>query len=108
MGLVNRVVEPEELMDATYDYARTLATEVSPASLAATKLQMYLDLHRDAATPVRDAADRLDGDDEGGRLRRGGGGPGRAAAAPLRRPAPGGRVAGAPRRRGPKARWALG
>ncbi|HXQ44673.1 MAG TPA: enoyl-CoA hydratase-related protein [Acidimicrobiales bacterium] len=60
MGLVNRVVEPEGLMDATYAYARTLATEVSPASLAATKLQMYLDLHRDAATSVRDAADRLE------------------------------------------------
>ena len=29
---------------------RMLATEVSPASLAATKLQLYTDLHRDAAT----------------------------------------------------------
>jgi enoyl-CoA hydratase/carnithine racemase len=60
LGLVNRVEEPDELMEATYAYARTLATEVSPASLAATKLQMYLDLHRDAATAVRDSADRLD------------------------------------------------
>ncbi len=60
MGLVNRVVPSQDLLDATYDYARTLATEVSPASLAATKMQMYLDLHRDAATSVRDAADRLD------------------------------------------------
>jgi enoyl-CoA hydratase/carnithine racemase len=60
LGLVNRVVAPESLMEATYDYAHTLATEISPASLAATKLQMYLDLHRDAATSVRDAAVRLD------------------------------------------------
>ncbi|HXQ60034.1 MAG TPA: enoyl-CoA hydratase-related protein [Acidimicrobiales bacterium] len=61
MGLLNRVLEPEALLDATYDYARILATEVSPASLAASKLQMYLDLHRDAATSVEDAHDRLDG-----------------------------------------------
>jgi enoyl-CoA hydratase/carnithine racemase len=59
LGLVNRVEEPEDLLAATYDYARRLATEVSPASLAATKLQIYLDLHRDAATSVGDAADRL-------------------------------------------------
>jgi enoyl-CoA hydratase/carnithine racemase len=60
LGLVNRVVEPGELLDATYAYARILATEVSPASLAATKLQMYLDLHRDAADAVADAGDRLE------------------------------------------------
>ncbi len=60
MGLVNRVEEPDDLMEATYAYARHLATEVSPASLAATKIQMYLDLHRDAAASVRDAAARLD------------------------------------------------
>jgi len=59
LGLVNRVEKPGELMDATYAYARNLATEVSPASLAATKMQMYLDLHRDVASSVRDAADRL-------------------------------------------------
>ena len=59
MGLVNRVLAPGELMGAVTDYARTLATEVSPASLAATKLQMYTDLHRDAATAVEDADARL-------------------------------------------------
>jgi enoyl-CoA hydratase/carnithine racemase len=60
MGLVNRVVAPEELMAVTYDYARGLATGVSPASLAASKAQMYLDLHRDAASSVKDAAERLE------------------------------------------------
>jgi enoyl-CoA hydratase/carnithine racemase len=60
LGLVNRVEEPGDLLEATYDYARHLATGVSPASLAATKLQIYLDLHRDAATSVEDAADRLE------------------------------------------------
>jgi enoyl-CoA hydratase/carnithine racemase len=47
-------------MDATYAYARMLATEVSPVSLAATKHQMYSDLHRDVATAVGDSADRLE------------------------------------------------
>jgi enoyl-CoA hydratase/carnithine racemase len=60
MGLVNAVEEPGDLMEVTYAYAGRLATEVSPASLAATKLQMYLDLHRDAASSVHDSADRLD------------------------------------------------
>ena len=32
MGLVNRVLPPESLMEHTYSYARALATEVSPAS----------------------------------------------------------------------------
>src|SRR5579863_5649682 len=59
MGLVNRVLPPDGLMDAVADYARSLATEVSPASLAATKLQLYTDLHRDAATAVEDAEARL-------------------------------------------------
>jgi enoyl-CoA hydratase/carnithine racemase len=60
MGLVNRTEEPDDLMAATYGYARLLATEVSPASLAASKLQMYLDLHRDAASAVRDSGERLE------------------------------------------------
>jgi enoyl-CoA hydratase/carnithine racemase len=60
MGLVNRVVAPDELMAVTYGYARELAGGVSPASLAASKAQMYLDLHRDAASSVHDAAVRLE------------------------------------------------
>lgn len=59
IGLVNAVEEPGDLLAATYAYARTLATGISPASMAATKVQMYLDLHRDAATAVEDAAERL-------------------------------------------------
>jgi enoyl-CoA hydratase/carnithine racemase len=59
IGLVNRVVAPEALMEETYDYARLLATEVAPSSLAATKLQLYSDFHRDVATSVHDASDRL-------------------------------------------------
>ncbi|MGA2521566.1 MAG: enoyl-CoA hydratase-related protein [Acidimicrobiales bacterium] len=59
IGLVNRVVAPDALMDAVYDYARTLATEVSPASLSATKHQLYADLHRDVATATHDAEQRM-------------------------------------------------
>jgi enoyl-CoA hydratase/carnithine racemase len=58
-GLINRVLPPAELMVATYDYARMLATEVAPSSLAATKLQLYADLHGDVATSVRDAGQRM-------------------------------------------------
>jgi len=59
IGLVNKVTPPGELMAAVQQYAAMLATEVSPASLAATKLQMYTDLHRDVATSVHDAELRL-------------------------------------------------
>jgi enoyl-CoA hydratase/carnithine racemase len=59
IGLVNKVTPAEELLATVYEYARVLAEEVSPASLAATKLQLYTDLHRDAATAARDADERL-------------------------------------------------
>jgi len=59
LGLVNRVVEPADLMTATYEYARQLATEIAPSSLAATKLQMYQDLNGDVASSVHDAASRM-------------------------------------------------
>jgi enoyl-CoA hydratase/carnithine racemase len=36
-----------------------LATEIAPSSLAATKLQLYADLHRDVASSVEDANARL-------------------------------------------------
>jgi enoyl-CoA hydratase/carnithine racemase len=60
MGLVNRVVPGDELDDAVSDYARRLCDEVSPASLAATKRQLYTDLHTDVASAVRDANARLE------------------------------------------------
>ena len=59
IGLVNKVTPAEELSTTVQEYARTLADGVSPASLAATKLQLYTDLHRDAATSARDADARL-------------------------------------------------
>jgi enoyl-CoA hydratase/carnithine racemase len=60
MGLVNRVVSGSELMETTYQYASGLATEIAPSSLAATKLQLYRDLHRDVAASVNDASTRLE------------------------------------------------
>ena len=59
LGLVNQVTAPEDLLPTTYAYARLLATEVAPSSLASTKLQLYRDLHGDVGTSVRDAGDRL-------------------------------------------------
>ena len=59
IGLVNAVTAPEDLMRSVRAYARTLATEISPASLAATKDQLYADLHRDAAAAARHAEERL-------------------------------------------------
>jgi enoyl-CoA hydratase/carnithine racemase len=58
LGLVNRVVAPEALMDATLEYARDLAVNCSPASMAAMKRQVYGDLERGLAESVADA-DRL-------------------------------------------------
>lgn len=55
MGLVNAVLEPDDLLPHTYAYATMLATQVSPASMAATKRQIYTDLHRDAASAVHES-----------------------------------------------------
>lgn len=59
MGLLNGVFEPAELLPRTYEYARMLAERVSPASLRATKQQVYFDLHRDVGEAVRDSEARL-------------------------------------------------
>jgi enoyl-CoA hydratase/carnithine racemase len=59
LGLVNRVLAAEELLPFTVAYARRLATEIAPSSLAVTKLQLYRDLHGDVASSVRDASARM-------------------------------------------------
>jgi enoyl-CoA hydratase/carnithine racemase len=58
LGLVNRVVAPERLLAEVTEYAKALATQVAPSSLAATKRQLYLDLHRGVVESI-DEADRL-------------------------------------------------
>ena len=59
MGLVNQVLAPGELIAHTEAYAGALAREIAPSSLAATKMQLYGDLHLDAASSVRDAEMRM-------------------------------------------------
>jgi len=59
MGLVNGVVAPDDLLDHTYRYARSMATTVSRHSLAATKRQVYLDLHRGLGQSIDESAARL-------------------------------------------------
>lgn len=58
MGLVNQVLPAEALLPAVYDYARVLAHQVSPASIVATKRQLYADLHGDVGTAV-EVSERL-------------------------------------------------
>jgi enoyl-CoA hydratase/carnithine racemase len=60
IGLVNRVLPADELLDHTYTYARMLATEVSPASLRETKRQIYGELHDDVGTAVERSEALLD------------------------------------------------
>jgi enoyl-CoA hydratase/carnithine racemase len=58
MGLVARVVARDELDAAVAEYAGELATRVAPSSLAATKRQLYVDLHQGAAASIAES-DRL-------------------------------------------------
>jgi enoyl-CoA hydratase/carnithine racemase len=58
LGLVNRVLAPAELLEATLDYARDLVVNCSPASMAAMKGQVYADLQRPLPQAL-EHADRL-------------------------------------------------
>ena len=60
LGLLNALVEPEELLPHTYAYAKQLIDTVSPSSLRETKRQIYTDLHRDVRASVEAAAVLLD------------------------------------------------
>ncbi|HEV3045906.1 MAG TPA: enoyl-CoA hydratase [Solirubrobacteraceae bacterium] len=51
LGLVNRVASPEALLEETLAYARDMAVNCSPASMATMKSQVYADLAR----PLPDA-----------------------------------------------------
>ncbi|HVS28149.1 MAG TPA: enoyl-CoA hydratase [Solirubrobacteraceae bacterium] len=46
LGLVNRVVADDRVLDEARAYARELATQSSPASMAAIKRQIYADVDR--------------------------------------------------------------
>jgi enoyl-CoA hydratase/carnithine racemase len=47
LGLVSRVVEPEDLLAAAQDYARDIARHCSPRAVAVMRHQVYGDLDRD-------------------------------------------------------------
>jgi enoyl-CoA hydratase/carnithine racemase len=49
LGLVNRVLAPDRLLETALDYAGDLAANCSPASMAAIKGQVYGDLERGLA-----------------------------------------------------------
>ena len=70
LGLVNRVIAPEKLLEETLDYARELASKCSPASMATMKRQVYADLDR-ALPDALAGADQLMSSPSPPRLRRG-------------------------------------
>ena len=55
LGLVNKVLPPEELLPYTLDYARTIAAEISPRSLATMKRQLWGGLLEPLGTAVDEA-----------------------------------------------------
>jgi enoyl-CoA hydratase/carnithine racemase len=59
MGLVTDVVPAEQLIPRVTEYAQVLASSVSPASMAASKRQVYEAFHLAAADSVRAAEELL-------------------------------------------------
>ena len=59
IGLVQAVVSPDDLLDHALAYARDLADNCSPYSLANIKAQVYADLARDRATALADTLERM-------------------------------------------------
>lgn len=59
MGLVSRVVPHDELMDTVGQYARMLATTVSPRSLQVMKRQVYNALFTDLGEAIETANDEM-------------------------------------------------
>ena len=58
LGLVNRVLAPERLMESALAYASDIVTNCSPASMASMKRQVYADLERGLSEATA-AADEL-------------------------------------------------
>ena len=55
LGLVNRVSAPEDLMGETLAYARDIAVNCAPSSMARMKRQVYTDLERGLAPSLEEA-----------------------------------------------------
>src|SRR5947209_3973749 len=58
LGLVNRAMPREQLLEASLEYARELARECSPSSMATMKRQVYADMDS-SLEPVLSEANRL-------------------------------------------------
>jgi enoyl-CoA hydratase/carnithine racemase len=58
LGLVNRTFAPEKLLEEALSYAREIAVNCSPASMATMKRQVYADLERPLSEALAQA-DRL-------------------------------------------------
>ena len=58
MGLVDRVVEPDQVVDAAVAYAQDLATHCSPWAMSTIKSQVYASMHSTFADASAEA-DRL-------------------------------------------------
>jgi len=54
LGVVNAVHPPEQLLDATLDYANELATMCSPSSMAAMKHQVWTHIDQPLDAAVRE------------------------------------------------------
>lgn len=59
LGLVDRVLPREQVLDAALEYAQTLATECSPASMAEIKQQIYTGLDCGLPAATADAERRM-------------------------------------------------
>lgn len=55
MGMVNKVVPADQLMDVVMAYAADLALNVSPSSMAVMKRQVYGDYDKDISVASKDA-----------------------------------------------------
>jgi len=55
LGLVNRVMEPESVLEGAVAYARELVVNCSPASMATMKRQVYADLDRGIDAAIANA-----------------------------------------------------
>jgi enoyl-CoA hydratase/carnithine racemase len=60
MGLIHRLVAPEDLLAETRAYATDLITRVSPEAMRQSRRQVYLDFHRDIGASVREANALMD------------------------------------------------
>lgn len=59
MGLIHRIVEPERLLPAVYEYARAFTNTLAPSSVRVTRQQVYTDLHRDVGSAVAESESLL-------------------------------------------------